>query len=218
MEPWESLVIGFVGGAIGCLGTIALERMRIDDPVGCIPIHAFTGMWGLICVGLFVEGDPLHHYTEEHGLFKGGGFKQLGFQVAAVFSIAVWTAAVSFIMLFIIDKTIGLRMTQKEELEGADIWEHGIYPEIIQDLEDYTKSKVPIIITHLQNGLAPPDSNGQVMHDVSQRPRSQTNVTYETEGESQLKYALEVMPSQPQAENGDNHLQIPVIRIEEIKV
>lgn len=125
MDPWEGLVIGTLGGMCGCLGTIALERMRIDDPVSCIPTQAFAGVWGLISVGLFMKKDLVNQYTKESGLFKGGGFRLLGIQLLAVLSVAAWAAISSFILLFAIDKIFGLRMTLEEELRGADKIEHG---------------------------------------------------------------------------------------------
>ena len=83
-----------------------------------------------------------------------------------VFSIAVWSAAMSLLVLFTIDKTMGLRMTMKEELDGADILEHGIYPDRFQDFEDHSKSEKPIVLTKLQNGAT--------SHVSKEQARSQT--------------------------------------------
>lgn len=124
MSPWESLLIGFIGGAIGCFGEIVLEHMRIDDPVHCITTHGIAGLWGVVVVGLFVEKNPL--MSKNYGLFKGGSWKVLGVQVLTAVSIALWTSLTTFVELYAIDKSVGLRLPREKELDGADKWEHGI--------------------------------------------------------------------------------------------
>ena len=124
MSPWESLLIGFIGGAIGCFGEIFLERMRIDDPVHCITTHGIAGLWGMIVVGLFVEKNPL--MSKHYGIFKGGSWKVLGVQVLTAVSIVLRTSLTTFVELYAIDKSIGLRVSREKELDGADKWEHGI--------------------------------------------------------------------------------------------
>jgi len=54
-RPWEALVISLIGALIACSGCQMLQKLKIDDPVGCVPVHAFAGIWGLIAVGLFAE-------------------------------------------------------------------------------------------------------------------------------------------------------------------
>ena len=124
MSPWESLLIGFIGGAIGCFGEILLERMHIDDPVHCITTHGITGLWGVVVVGFFVERNPL--MSKSYGVFKGGSWNVLGVQILTAVSITLWTSLTTFVELYAIDKSIGLRMSREKELDGADKWEHGI--------------------------------------------------------------------------------------------
>ena len=93
------------------------KKLKVDDPVGAVSVHGVVGALGTLLVGLFaVEG----------GLFYGGGFTQLGIQAAGVFSIAAWAMTTTFIVLFILKKTIGLRVSKQEEIEGLDVHEHGI--------------------------------------------------------------------------------------------
>ncbi|XP_031564624.1 putative ammonium transporter 3 [Actinia tenebrosa] len=128
-RPWESFIIGFVGGLIACMGCTMLTKLRIDDPVGCVPTHFFSSVWGLIAVGLFAEKDTLENLSEDYGVFKGGSWKKLGVQLLATVVVSVWSATVTFIVLIIIDRLIPLRMPLVMELEGADKWEHGIEAE-----------------------------------------------------------------------------------------
>lgn len=103
-----------------------VERLHIDDPVGCIPTHCFSSIWGLIAVGLFVETDRLEDLSKEYGVLKGGRWELLGVQLLCIVVIIAWALVTSFVLLFIIDKTMGLRMPLQMEIEGADKWEHGI--------------------------------------------------------------------------------------------
>ena len=81
----------------------------------------------MLAVGLFVDIDPLEDMTAgRRGLFHGGGFYLLGVQTLAVVSIIGWSALVSFLLLYGIDKVMGLRMSLEEEILGADFCEHGI--------------------------------------------------------------------------------------------
>jgi Amt family ammonium transporter len=125
VTPAESILIGGIGGAICFLGVPVLDRLKIDDPVGAIPVHAFNGVWGTLAVGLFanVEGKV--------GLLHGGGFNLLGVQALgalAVFAFVVVSGAITF---GIIRATLGLRVSKQAEMFGLDIYEHGVitYPE-----------------------------------------------------------------------------------------
>lgn len=125
VTPWESVLIGFIGGAFGCFGNILLERMCIDDPVHCISTHGITGLWGIVVVGLVVERDPL--MSKHYGVFKGGSWRVLGVQILTAVTIASWSLITTFLELYAIDKLTCLRMSGEKELDGADKWEHGIF-------------------------------------------------------------------------------------------
>ena len=113
-----SAAIGFI---CGILLVIVVEfvdfKLKIDDPVGAVGVHCASGVVGTICVGLFaVEG----------GLFYGGGVDFLISQLIGVVSVAAWTIGCITIVFTIIKKTVGLRVSTEEELEGLDSCEHGL--------------------------------------------------------------------------------------------
>ena len=81
-------------------GIDLLEWMKIDDPVGCFPVHGIAGVWGLVAVGLFAEtvsSDNTIVYGTSTGVFKGGKIMFMGAQIAACFCILVWSMTVSLI-------------------------------------------------------------------------------------------------------------------------
>lgn len=128
-RPWESFIIGFIGGIIACMGCTMLNKLRIDDPVGCVPTHFFASVWGLVAVGLFAEKDTLENLSEDYGVFKGGSWKKLGVQLLAAVAVTAWAAPVTYILLATINRFVTLRMPLEMEVEGADKWEHGIEAE-----------------------------------------------------------------------------------------
>ncbi len=128
VEPWAAIVIGAVGGIIVVFGVILLDRLKIDDPVGAVPIHGLNGLWGTLSIGIF--GKKALALAND-GLIYGGGFKQLGIQALGVFSAIAFVLVVMGAVFKIIDMTIGLRVHPAEELEGLDTSEHGMssYPD-----------------------------------------------------------------------------------------
>ncbi|XP_038071607.1 putative ammonium transporter 2 [Patiria miniata] len=126
-HPWEAYIIGVVGSLIACTGCLLTERLRIDDPVSVVPVHALGAIWSLMSVGIFGRKDALaEKLTVYDGLLAGGGFKLLGIQALAIISIITWTAITSFVLLKLIDLTLGLRVPLHEEILGADLVEHSI--------------------------------------------------------------------------------------------
>ena len=97
----------------------------MDDAIGASSVHGVVGVWGTIVIGLWgidSEGGI--------GIFNGGGYEQLVSQLIGALAYSVWAAAFAFLFFWIIQKTVGLRVTKEEEIEGLDIAEHGIraYP------------------------------------------------------------------------------------------
>lgn len=125
-RPWESIIIGFIGGLVACTGCTLLLKLRVDDPVGCVPTHAFASVWGLIAVGLFAEKETSEKFSDDYGVFKGGRWKMLGVQVLATIAVTVWAAITTFLLLMTVNRFFDVRMSLEQELEGADKWEHGI--------------------------------------------------------------------------------------------
>jgi Amt family ammonium transporter len=123
VAPWAAVIIGLVGGVIVVLGALLLDRIRVDDPVGAVPVHGMNGIWGTISIGLF--GQKALGVTGD-GLFYGGGFAQLGVQALGVLTVALFVIATMGGVFLAIKKTIGLRVTRAEELRGLDIGEHGM--------------------------------------------------------------------------------------------
>lgn len=117
VTPIDSVIIGIVGGVLVPLGMQWMEQFKIDDPVGAVPVHLVAGVWGTLAVGIF----PF-------------SVEQIIAQVIGIAAFAVWGAGTSYLMFFIIDKTIGMRVSEEEEIRGLDFDEHGVlaYPELIE--------------------------------------------------------------------------------------
>jgi Amt family ammonium transporter len=121
--PGGALAIGAVAGVLVVLGIDWLNRLRIDDPIGAVPVHALCGVWGTIAVGIFGQaalGSPAD------GLLYGGGVAQLGIQCLGVVACLGFTAVAMWAVFKLIDLTIGLRVSHETELRGLDIDEHGM--------------------------------------------------------------------------------------------
>ena len=122
VAPVSAVIIGIIAGILVVLGVAFLDKIRVDDPVGAVPVHGMNGVWGTLAVGLF---------HSEKGLFTGGGISQLGVQALGAISIFSFVAVTMGIVFFLIKKTIGLRVSPDEEGEGLDVAEHSMesYPE-----------------------------------------------------------------------------------------
>lgn len=117
-----ALVIGAVSGVIVVFSVLALDRMKVDDPVGAVSVHGVCGAWGAISVGLFATADSA---SWSQGLFYGGGTDQLVSQLIGVVSIAAFVAVAAGLLFLGIKATIGLRVGADEEIAGLDVLEHG---------------------------------------------------------------------------------------------
>ena len=122
-------IIGAVAGILVVFGVWFVDNvLHVDDPVGAVAVHMFNGIWGTIAVGLFATssapGFELAGIKE--GLFYGGGFKQLGLQFVGMFITAAWTIVTITIVFIVLKKTIGLRVSEEEEITGLDATEHGL--------------------------------------------------------------------------------------------
>jgi len=131
VEPWAAIVIGAVAGVIVVVGVLAIDKY-LDDPVGALPAHGLAGIWGTVSCGLFtVPALAKFNGVGQGGLFYTGSFHQLGAQVVAVTASFLAVFLMSYGLFWVIKKTVGLRVSTREELEGLDISEHGMwgYPE-----------------------------------------------------------------------------------------
>ena len=122
-------IIGFVSGLLVVFGVWFNDYVtHVDDPVGAVAVHMFNGIWGTIAVGLFATDSAPGFVGAgiREGLFYGGGFTQLGKQVGGMLITAVWTIVTIYIAFSIIRASVGLRVTEEEELIGLDSTEHGL--------------------------------------------------------------------------------------------
>jgi Amt family ammonium transporter len=123
VDPAAALFIGAMGGIIAVIGVLLLEKLKIDDPVGAVPVHGFNGIWGTLSVGLF--GHKALGLSA-NGLFYGGDFSQLGIQTVGVVTVTAFIVVSLGVVFKLINMTIGLRVSREEELRGLDIGEHGM--------------------------------------------------------------------------------------------
>lgn len=117
VTPLSSVIIGAVAGILVVLSVLFFDRIKVDDPVGAISVHGVNGAWGTLAAGIFNIG--------------GTSAKIIGVQVLGICAAFIWAFGVSFIVFKLIDKTIGLRVSPEEEMEGLDFGEHGAnaYPD-----------------------------------------------------------------------------------------
>ena len=116
MSPTDAIIIGGIAGSIIVFAVSLIDRLKLDDPVGAIAVHLVCGIWGTLAVGLF-------------GNLAGGA--QFVSQLIGVASYAAICIVSSFLILFVLKKTVGIRVPEQEEIEGLDLHEHGMeaYPD-----------------------------------------------------------------------------------------
>ena len=121
MSAIGAVMAGLIGGVIVVFSIEFIEKkLKIDDAIGAASVHGVAGAWGTLVIGLWgIDGET------GIGLFNGGGFSQLGTQAIGVLAYAVWSIGLSFIVFKILKSTIGLRVTEEEEIVGLDLSEHG---------------------------------------------------------------------------------------------
>jgi len=115
MTPESAILIGGIAGALIVFAVAFVDAIKLDDPVGAIAVHLICGIWGTLAVGIF-STNPEHTFL---------------IQLTGVACYAVFCIATSFLIIFTLKKTIGIRVSEKEELEGLDSHEHGMdaYPD-----------------------------------------------------------------------------------------
>ena len=125
VTPVFALVIGLVGGVIVVFSVLAFDKIKIDDPVGAISVHGTCGIWGTLSIGLFAKYDDAFLGREDAGLIYGGGFDQLAMQFVMVVIVIAWVGITSFVLFGALKATLGLRVSEEEEVTGLDVAEHG---------------------------------------------------------------------------------------------
>ena len=121
MTDGGAVLAGLIGGILVVFSIEFIEKkLKIDDAIGAASVHGVAGAWGTLVIGLWgVNGD------DPIGLFNGGGAAQLGAQAIGVLAYAIWAIVLSAIVFGILKATLGLRVTEEEEIKGLDISEHG---------------------------------------------------------------------------------------------
>jgi Amt family ammonium transporter len=117
VTPLGAVIIGATAGVIVVLSVLFFDKIKVDDPVGAISVHGVCGAWGTLAAGIFNIG--------------GTSAKIIGVQLLGIGACFLWVFPAAFLMFKIIDKTVGLRVSPEEELEGLDFAEHGgnAYPD-----------------------------------------------------------------------------------------
>ncbi|MGH9085227.1 MAG: ammonium transporter, partial [Acidimicrobiales bacterium] len=121
----DAIIIGAVGGALVVFAVAFFDRVRVDDPVGAISVHGICGTWGTLSIALFAQYDDAFLGREDAGLLYGGGLDQLWTQLSFIGAHFIWVAGAAGLLFLAIKKTIGLRVTEEEEIAGLDVEEHG---------------------------------------------------------------------------------------------
>ncbi|HCD23654.1 MAG TPA: ammonium transporter [Flavobacteriaceae bacterium] len=111
MSPNDAVIIGLIAGAIIVVAVALVDRLRLDDPVGAVAVHLICGIFGTLAVGLFGAK---------------AGVDQFIYQLTGVGIVGAFCVASAWIILITLKKTIGLRVSKQEELEGLDLHEHGM--------------------------------------------------------------------------------------------
>ena len=138
VSPTGAFFIGLVAGFLVIFATDALEYMRIDDPIGAVPVHLGCGIWGTLSLGLFATGayglptpTGMDASVVVKGLFYGGGTQQLIAQAIGSAAVVSATLVASIVLMYAVKATGTLRVSSEGEIEGLDLHEHGMvaYPE-----------------------------------------------------------------------------------------
>ncbi|MFM7615627.1 MAG: ammonium transporter, partial [Synechococcales cyanobacterium] len=132
---WASAIIGIVGGILVVLAVLFFDRIKLDDPVGATSVHLVNGVFGTLSIGLFATGPgvSLHGvelygegFGPKAGFFLGGGLEQLWIQFIGVAAVGGAVTLLSVVFWYLLKFTVGIRVSEAEELEGLDIGEHGM--------------------------------------------------------------------------------------------
>ncbi len=181
-----AIAVGAVSGVLVIFGVWLLDyKLRVDDPVGAVAVHMMNGIWGTLAVGLFATNTtPTYALADANGkellgLFYGGGFKLLGIQCVGMLATAAWTTITITITFLIIKHTIGLRVTEEEEVLGLDSTEHGLISAYAGFTIGDTVSSNYNGITALPENAVPADEAVpvQVMEGASDMPASDVKLS-----------------------------------------
>lgn len=162
VDPWAAVVIGMFAGLIVPPLVLGIEKLKIDDPVGALPVHGVAGIWGTLASGLFATTDRATALAVgEGGLLTEGNAGQLWVQFYGVAATVGFTFTLSLLAFLAIKYTVGLRVSEEDELRGLDISEHGMfgYPERFIDVVGAESEDLPSHAAPAPAGAASTASN-----------------------------------------------------------
>jgi Amt family ammonium transporter len=113
----SSVIIGGIAGVLVVYAVLFFDKVQLDDPVGALSVHLVNGMFGTLCVGLFAT---------DGGLLMGGGFSKTMTQLIGIGAVGALTFSLSLLAWLLLKKTVGIRVSEQEEIEGLDTGEHGM--------------------------------------------------------------------------------------------
>jgi Amt family ammonium transporter len=139
VASWAAVLIGLIAGIIVYVGVMFNEyTLKLDDPVGAIAVHGYSGAWGILSVGIFAIGQGNGIFADAAYTAAGagllyGGYQQFMIQVVGLILAVIWAFGISFIIFKVLDAVMGLRVPEEDEIAGLDIKEHGMsaYPEFV---------------------------------------------------------------------------------------
>ena len=190
----RKFIIGIIGALITIISNDFIKKLMIDDPVGAIGVHSCSAVWGILAAGLFSKktvGLDIHE-----GLFHSVSFYLLGVQLLEIISITSWSLVISFLVFKTIDITIGLRLSEEDEIKGADDvyhFEEINDIEILQDDGNNTKNGnletnisdinnkdldnlIEVNNTDIINNEEPIDDNEKLKDNLYENENKSTNI------------------------------------------
>ena len=135
VTPWKAALIGGVGAVVMWLVTRLLERRRIDDAVGAVPVHLGAGIWGTLAVGLLGDVDSFPSASSN--------LEQTGIQLIGIGVCFVWAFGLGYVVLSLINRRFPFRIDREGEVAGLNIAEHGASTEtvdLLQDMDEHRRS------------------------------------------------------------------------------
>ncbi len=127
VTPVGAIWIGLLAGALVVISVTFIDRtLKIDDPVGAVSVHGVCGLWGTLACGLYNAEAQLQIGAASTGLLYGGGLSQLISQLIGAGTAFVWAFGLGLLLFSVLKHTIGLRVSESEEIQGLDIGEHGM--------------------------------------------------------------------------------------------
>lgn len=151
VDPWAAAIIGLCAGIIIVLAVEFIDKIHVDDPVGAVAVHGVCGAFGTLCVGLF---------GRDGGLFLTGDPSRFFVQLVGVLSVGIFVGIVMTIVFLVIKATVGLRVTQEEEIIGLDALEHGLvsgsYADFMPSVNVGSSNAAPAVTGTVSSDVAVP--------------------------------------------------------------